>query len=222
MCTMAAGVPMYKGMGFGPVIVSLKAHPRGAGEVPASLQHYLEDDVVVTGWYPESDFIAMVECLARILQRDGVQDVWSYFGRVAAQRDLLGDQRGIPEARRVRVAGLYRRLASDEVLSLASWLGRAATLWSLYHDTGRMVIGTADAVSCGAVFRLYNPPPLPPHIIELNTAYYIEFARIAELPGAVRFAGEKPGPNGYLEWEVQCEPDPELEASLATLPRFRP
>jgi hypothetical protein len=215
---MGAGVPQYKGMGFWPVIAALKAHARGPSELPAALQHYFDDQVVVTGWYPEIDFIALLECLARVLQQDGMPDVWTYFGRVAARRDLAGTQELIPVERRVQVAGIYRRLASDEEIGVASWLVRVTKLWHLYHDTGHMVAGRSKALACGAVFRLYGYPLMTSNLAKMHTSYYDEYARIVELRAKVSFAGTREVANRFSEWELTCESEPAILSSLSTLP----
>jgi hypothetical protein len=209
---------MYKGTGFVPVISSLKAHPRGRGEVPAALQHYLDNPVLMTNWYPEKDFIALTECLAALIEQDGMKGVWTYFGKVAAERDLKGSQDRVPAARRARVAGVYRRFAADEAIGVGTWLTRMPALWALYHDTGRMVLGRSAASEQGAVFRLYEYSFMTPHMIELLTAYWSEYATIVGLRATLRFAGSFRGPAPYCEWELACEATPEVLHALAAFP----
>ena len=210
---------MYKGIGIAPVINALKMHARGRQEVPDALQHYLADDVVLTGWYPESDFIALTQSLARALESDGTRDVWSYFGRVAAARDLAGIQDSIPVERRARSAGLYRRFASDETVGLATWLVRVGKLWELYHDTGRLVIGRSPSLDCGALIRLLDfPLLLPSGMLQLLAAYYTEYARIMGLRVTVHFVGASTGKVACTEWEARCERTPENLEVIASLP----
>jgi hypothetical protein len=217
MPEMGKRVPMYKGIGVFPVVAALSAHARGPQAVPATLRHYLEESVVITEWYPESEFIELCQCLARVLEADGMTDVWSYFGRVAAERDLKGIQDAIPVERRVRLAGAYRRFAADELLSVTSWIQRLPKLWSLYHDSGNMVVGRASG-AYSAVLRLCGyPAPLPAHYLHLHAVYFAEYARFMNLNIGVRAAGTTPGLVPVSDWELDFEHTPEILRELSTL-----
>jgi hypothetical protein len=209
---------MYKGTGFVPVISSLKAHPRGPTEVPAAQQHYLHSQVLATEWYPERDFMALTECLARILEADGMADVWTYFGRVAAERDLKGTQQRIPVARRVKKAGIYRRFAEDELLGIGTWLGRMTQLWTVYHDTGRLVVGRSTGCEHDAVFRVYEYQFLTAHFIQLLTAYWSEYLTIVGLRATLRFARTTSTAWAYGEWELSCEQTADVAHALSAFP----
>jgi hypothetical protein len=220
---MDARVPMYKGIGFLPVVSALNGHARGPRAVPAELKHYLDDGVVITQWYPERDFIALCQCLADVLEADGMPNVWSYFGTVAAERDLKGAQDRIPAERRVRLAGAYRLFTANEVVSVTIWMQRLRQLWPLYHDTGHMVVGRIKGGACEAVLRLCGyPAPLPSNYVLLHTVYFSEYARFLNLNASLRFAQTTPGVAPISEWQLICEDGPELRRELEALPLLTP
>jgi hypothetical protein len=210
---------MYKGIGFLPVVAALRGHARGPRAVPAALTHYLADGVVVTQWYPETDFIELCQCLADVLEADGMPDVWRYFGSVAAERDLMGVQDRIPAERRVRLAGAYRLFTADEAISVTKWIQRLPKLWPLYHDTGHMVVGRTASATYEAVLRLCDyPSPLPKNYLLLHTVYFAEYARFLDLKAGVRFSQSTPGPAPITEWHLICEDTPEIQRELQALP----
>jgi hypothetical protein len=215
---MTASVPNYKGTGFVPVIASLKAHPRGAREVPPALQHYLDRQILSTDWYPERDFMALTECLARILERDGMRDVWTYFGKVAAERDLKGTQQQVPAARRIAKAGIYRSFAQDEEIGVSTFLARMTMLWSLYHDSGRMVVGRSPDSDRVALCRVYEYQFMTPHFTELLTAYWSEYVNMLSIRAALCFKRAVGGAEPFSEWDLTVERTPENLLALAALP----
>jgi len=103
-------------------VVKWLRHERTASQrlLPAHLQHYLDERVLVSSWYPEEDLLELIRALARILPLGG-GDVYEQIGRFGAREQL---------------AGLYRHLleGGDE-LSLPR---RGLVLWQTQHDSGRL------------------------------------------------------------------------------------
>lgn len=214
---MSAKVPHHKGTGVLPVVTALKAHPRGPQSLPAALRHYLQDPMVATEWYPESDLRGLLECLAGVLEQDGMRDVWDYFGRTAAQRDLKGSQSAIPAERRVKKAGLYRPFAGDEV-TIGTLFLRTSKLWRLYHDAGTLLAGRSVSDECGVIVRLTDFDVPTPGLARMHLAYNCEYARILGINVTGHVARARYEGDQFTEWNYRCERTPSNLASLALLP----
>jgi hypothetical protein len=214
---MSAKVPHHKGTGVLPVVTALKAHPRGPQSLPAALRHYLKDPMVATEWYPEDDLQALLRCLADVLERDGIRDVWDYFGRTAAQRDLKGSQAAIPAERRVKKAGHYRPFAGNEV-TLATLFLRMSTLWTLYHDTGTLVTGRSASDECCAIVRVMDFSLPTPGMTRMHLAYTCEYAKMVGINLTGRVARALYDGDRFTEWHYACERTPQNLESLALLP----
>lgn len=214
---MSAKVPHHKGTGVLPVVTALKAHPRGPQSLPAPLRHYLKDQMVATEWYPQADLHGLLECLAGVLKQDGMRDVWDYFGRTAAQRDLKGSQSAIPAERRVKKAGFYRPFAGEEV-TVATLFLRVSKLWTLYHDAGILLTGRGASDACCAIVRLTDFDLPNPDVARMNLAYTCEYARILGINITGRVARATYNGDRFTEWNYSCEPTPQNLQSLALLP----
>jgi hypothetical protein len=173
--------------------------------------------MVTTEWYPEDDFNALLRSLADVLERDGMRDVWDYFGQTAAQRDLNGSQAAIPVERRVKTAGLYRPFAGEE-LTVASLFLRLSNLWTLYHDVGRLVVGRSASDDCSAVVRLLDFDLPTPELVRMQTAYLCEYARILGINITGRVTRATRAGDPFHEWEYSCERTRHNAQSLALLP----
>jgi hypothetical protein len=214
---MSAKVPHHKGTGVLPVVAALKAHPRGPQSLPAALRHYLKDQMVATEWYPEDDLQALLRCLAEVLERDGMRDVWDYFGRTAAQRDLKGSQAAIPTERRVKKAGLYRPFAGEDV-TLATLFLRVSKLWTLYYDAGTLVTGRSASDEYSAIVRLTDFSLPTPDLTRMHLAYTCEYARILGINITGRVAHALYDGDHLTEWHYGCERTVQNLESLALLP----
>ena len=214
---MSGKVTHHKGTGVFPVVTALKAHPRGPQSVPAALRDYLTRSMVATEWYPQADLDALMQCLADVLEREGMRDVWDYFGRTAAQRDLKGSQAAIPTERRVKTAGLYRPFAGDEV-TIATLFNRMGKLWTLYHDAGRVLAWRTASDEARVIVRLLDYHLADAKLARMLLAYSCEYGRILgiEITGrVVRITGEGAP---FNEWEYSCEATRQNLESLALLP----
>ena len=90
--------------------------------LPEELHHYLDQRILVSEWYPESDQLALVRVLGRFMPK-GEGDPWELMGRFTAERDL---------------GGLYKSLIrqGDPVATLKN----GALFWGRYHDTGHVTV----------------------------------------------------------------------------------
>jgi hypothetical protein len=173
--------------------------------------------MVATEWYPQADLDTLLDCLADVLERDGMRDVWDYFGRTAAQRDLKGSQSAIPAERRVKTAGLYRPFAGEKV-TIATLFQRLSRLWTLYHDTGRLLAGRAASDAGLVIVRLMDfDLPKPDHA-RMLLAYSSEYGRILGINLTGRVAHTTCTGDAFNQWEYGCEPTRENIESLALLP----
>jgi hypothetical protein len=215
---MAAVVPRFKGTGLLPVVKALRLHPSGPSSVPIALRHYLDDYVVSGGWYPEQDYFALVQVLAELIRRDGrLMDVWEYFGKTSAQRDLAGMQMLVPERSRLDEVGAYRGFINNEATSVYSMFVRTSKLWSMYHDTGRMTAGRTLLPSVVSV-RLFDFKFPARGLLELQTAYMCEYARLAGNSLSGRVSHSTIAGDPFCEWEYTCEPTEDVLQSIAQLP----
>jgi len=87
--------------------------------LPSHLLGYLEDRILVSCWYPEEDFLAILRTLAKVLPDPGM-DMYEFMGRISARADM---------------AGIYAHLLREG--DPATTLRRTAIIWGLYHDTGK-------------------------------------------------------------------------------------
>lgn len=84
------------------------------------LRHYLEEDVAVAAWYPETDLLALVQAIASMLPGD---------------RDAVLEEMGRTSVRE-HLDGAYGHLivgGNERNLNI-----RAQSLWSSMHDSGTL------------------------------------------------------------------------------------
>jgi len=92
---------------------------RARAVLPPSLHRYLEERVLVSTWYPETDLLGLLVALGAILP--AAPDPFAFMGRHTAHEHLSGIYRG-----HLRPGQLEQMLAG------------AGPLWRNYHDTGDM------------------------------------------------------------------------------------
>jgi hypothetical protein len=109
-----------KGTAILSIVKALRAGRDEAREaLPQALHHYLENRVLVSEWYPESDQLELLRALSKIIPDQGM-DPWEFMGRFTARRDL---------------SGLYKNMFRPG--DPAGTLKGGVVLWKSYHDTGR-------------------------------------------------------------------------------------
>jgi hypothetical protein len=123
------GIPVakIKGTGMLPVVKNLRANKEAAKKVlPLELQGYLEERIIVFGWYAAEDHLALLKALVTILPQEPAQS-YEILGRASAREDL---------------SGVYRNaLKEGDPLGM---LRAGALVWRNYHDTGRILITPED------------------------------------------------------------------------------
>lgn len=133
-------------------------HKQGAVTLPEHLEHYLKDDILISNWYPESDFRDLMLLVGRALQPTIQGSVWRYLGKQGAARD---------------VAGVY-----------ANWLRKGdpeRTLqqlihgWTTVRDTGRMATQQIAPNHVEASMRAY--PFMCSELAEVNAGYIAEMVK---------------------------------------------
>ncbi|HVU04215.1 MAG TPA: hypothetical protein VHE30_20800 [Polyangiaceae bacterium] len=209
---------LHRGTGVLPVVHGLKMLPGGREMVPEALRHYLETPVAVADWYPEADYETLIQILASLIPPRSVGgDVWAYFGRTAAQRDLAGLQEALAPAARMQSVGAYRRLAEGArgVLGLAL---RTMKLWGLYHDAGELVAFRKEDAPGILVVQIRRFSFPCDGLVDLQLAYMAEFGRLVGVRMEGRVTQSTVRGDPVCEYEFRVEPTPENLASLAKLP----
>lgn len=216
---MPAKTPRHKGTGLLPVVHGLKILPGGRDVVPEHLQHYLSDRLLPSAWYPERDYDELIQALAGLIPPESVGgDVWAYFGRAAAQRDLAGQQDTVSEGARIEAAGAYKRLMQGVSGGVAGLALRTMKLWGLYHDTGRITVQRSRGDDATMILRIVDFPFAVRGMIDLQMAYILEFGRLVKVPLHGKLTRATTDGDPFCEWEYRAERTPENVASLAQFP----
>jgi hypothetical protein len=101
---------------LGPIKFLRKQREQALAQLPPALHRYLEEDVRLSAWYPEGDFVELIRAAARIAP-----------GEPDATIELMGAA-GVREH-----IGVYGELMKS-VRSSSS----VFALWSAQHDTGKL------------------------------------------------------------------------------------
>lgn len=206
--------PCIKGTAVVPLVLALKNLPSPRDVVPRTLWKYLDEHIVVSGWYPERDVFQLLEALVKTIDPQQVGgDVWHFLGTVSAQRDIGGSQSQIPEENRVVGQGLYRHYAHSGE-DVDSFMKRALRLWSQYHDTGTMEIRGARVATNTVVLRLVGFQIPVEGYVRLQVGYTEEYGRLVGIPlhGKVVRSTAKGDP--FCEWDYTFERTPASEAYI--------
>jgi hypothetical protein len=129
---------------------------RALEALSSELHHYLDHTrVMVSSWYPEEDFLALLKAQAKLLG-----GALEQMGEVGARYDLTG---------------VYKALVrpGDPVATLKNGAG----LWRNYHDSGRIVVTSLEPKSVRV--ELHDYPIVDGDLCRLNTGYFAEGLRIA-------------------------------------------
>ena len=113
-----------KGTGISTVLKLLKM--QGVSTLPEPLAHYFDRQILVASWYPEIDFLDLLQVLS-LSAPSTEKDPWKWMGRAVAHVDLL-------------------QIYSFMVQKGSPWgtLQRLPRLWRLYHDSGRADVGLIE------------------------------------------------------------------------------
>ena len=208
--------PKHKGVGLAAIVKGLNANAKAAAAVPEAQRGYLSSGILPSGWYPERDYNVLLITLADSIDRQAVDDVWAYFGRTAARRDVAGDQESIPARSRTETAGVYRNLRGGQPNDVPGLCLRLSKIWGMYHDSGRIVFTRHALRPHVLVGRLHEFAFPVRGMAELQTAFSVEFAQLSgiEINGSLeRFEAGA----ARCEWHYQLAATAENLASLASL-----
>lgn len=208
--------PQHKGTGLIPIVAGLRAHPNVREELPPHLHRYLDEAVLPSAWYPEEDYVALLEAFAaKVDPAAAGGNVWAFIGRVAAQRDLAGDQDSLPPPSRTMASGLYRQFVKAEPADAPAFFLRATKLWQLYRDTGHLEVFRGSGTDV-VVLRLSGYEFSLPRLVDVQTAYFLEFAKLSGLKMEARAVPTTK--RDTTDWEFVLEPDPRSLDWIASLP----
>lgn len=211
--------PSQKGTSVLPVVLALKQHPDREKLVPANLWKYFDEPVLISGWYPERDYWVLIAALVKTIDPGAVGgDVWRYFARFSAQRDIGGQEVKAAADDTKPTAGVYRNFAAVDATDPESFFRRGARLWGQYHDTGRMeIVGGRPEVNA-VIMRLIGFVIPIEGFVRLQGYYLEEYGRLVsiDLTSTVTRSTAKGDP--ICEWEHRLGRSPETEAYVASLP----
>jgi hypothetical protein len=200
--------------------MALKQHPDGRKLVPARLWKYFDEHLIVSGWYPERDYWVLIEALVKTIDPASVGgDVWRYFAKFSAQRDIGGQAVKATENDSSGSKGVYRNFASVDPGDPENFFRRATRLWSQYHDTGRMEVTGARPGGNGVVMRLSGFVIPMEGFVRLQGYYLEEYGSLVgiELTSSVTKSTARGDP--FCEWEHRLSESAAANAYVASLPR---
>lgn len=95
--------------------------------LPRRLHKYLDTQILVSQWYPDDDFLELLEGLTRVLPTMP-GDVWAWIGAQAAESNF---------------AGVYAALVRPG--DPAATLRRYPRIWRMHHDAGEAIVRQEEA-----------------------------------------------------------------------------
>ncbi len=208
--------PCQKGSSVLPVVQRLKAHPDREKLVPEALWKYFGDHLLVSGWYPEQDYFALLQALVKTIDPKTVGgDVWRFFAKYSVQRDIGG---GDAEAASAPTKGVYRNFASDADADPEQLFKRAVRLWSQYHDSGTMQVVGGRVRTNSVVVQLVGFTIPVDGFVRLQGYYLEEFGRVLGIALESKVTRSTARGQPLCEWEYVLERTPASEAYVASLP----
>lgn len=130
-----------KGTAMLNTVKTLRAMRDEAAKVlPVELLHYLDQRILVSEWYPESDQLGLLRALVQIVPDQGM-DPWEFMGRFTAKHDL---------------SSLYKSMIREDDPS--GTLRNGALLWRTYHDTGRCTVTLEGESAAMVTLEEYGMP----------------------------------------------------------------
>jgi hypothetical protein len=211
--------PCQKGTSFLPVVAQLKSHPDRDKLVAEHLHKYFDDHLLVSAWYPERDYFALLQALVKTIDPKTVGgDVWRFFAKFSVQRDLAGAAVGKNPTEGAR--GVYRNFASTTGTDPEQLFRRATKLWGQYHDSGTMQIVGGRTKTNGVIMQLVGFHIPVEGFVRLQGYYLEEFGRLVGVDVESKVTHSTARGDAHCEWEHTLGRTPVSEAYVASLPAF--
>jgi hypothetical protein len=215
--TLVARDPRQKGTSVLPVVAALKALPDRQKLVPQHLWKYFDDHLLVSGWYPERDYFALLEALAKTIDPKTVGgDVWRYFAKFSVQRDIAGAT--LPGSISTDAKGVYRSYASVDGGDPEQFFRRAVKLWGQYHDTGTMQISGGRVETNSVVVELVGFHIPTEGFVRLQGYYLEEYGRVVGLALESKVTRSTARGGSSCEWDYALARTLASETYVASLP----
>ena len=198
--------PSQKGTSVLPVVLALREHPGGRSLVPYHLQRkYLDEPILVSGWYPEQDYWLLIDALVKTVDpATAGGDVWRYFARFSAQRDI---------------GGVYRSFAQGDAAEPEGFFRRAVRLWGQYHDTGKLEVVGSRPETNAVVMRLAGFFIPIEGFVRLQGYYLEEFGRLVGLEVKSTVTRSTARGDALCEWVHELGRASANDAYVKSLPR---
>lgn len=201
------------------MVLGLKQHADHEKLVPASLLKYFREPVLVSGWYPERDYWVLIAALVKTIDPTTAGgDVWRYFAKFSAQRDIGGQDVKVAGEERAANAGVYRSFATVEAGDVTSFFARVVRLWSQYHDTGRMEVVGGQPTANAVVMRLVGFTIPIEGFVRLQGYYLEEYGRLVGIAITSKVTRSTANGDPFCEWEHRLGRSPAADAYVASLP----
>jgi hypothetical protein len=215
----SVGAAQHKGTGLLHVIEALGAIPDARKHVQKDLWHYLDGQILPSGWYPERHYGLLLEALASALDPKAVGgNVWHFIGRTAAKRDLAGAPTAAPASNRPGGSGLYRAFVKEAASETSAFFLRAKKLWHLHHDTGEWELLRRVERDATVVLRLTGFRFAVESMEQMYEAYLLEFASLSGVDMASRLMMSPRRGDAHYEWDHTLTPSTQTAEWLQTLP----
>jgi hypothetical protein len=202
--------------------MALKQHPDRERLVPRNLWKYFEAPMLVSGWYPERDYWVLIEALVKTIDPASVGgDVWRYFAKFSAQRDIGGQEVKATASDTANHKGIYRHFANGSAVDIEGFFLRAARLWGQYHDSGRLEIVGGRRETNGVVMRLLGFQIPIEGFVRLQGYYLEEYGRLIGIELESSVTRSTTDGDLFCEWEHRLARTPATEAFVESLPSVR-
>jgi hypothetical protein len=205
-----------------PVVAALKAHPNGKSLVPMALGKYFDEHLLVSAWYPERDYFALLEALVKTIDARAVGgDVWRYFAKFSVQQDIAGGGPGGGGGAGTSAGagkGVYRNFGTSAVGDPEQLFRRGIKLWSQYHDTGTMRIAGWRPMTERVVMQLTGFQIPIEGFVRLQGYYLEELGRVVGVAVESTVTRSTARGHPYCEWELDLAPTPSSQAYVGALP----
>ncbi len=211
-------LPSQKGTSFLPVVEALKQRPDCRKLVPEPLWKYFDQHMLVSGWYPERDYWVFIEALVKVLERETRSDVWRYFAKFSAERDIGG--KATTGAGSKATVGVYKTYATGDASDPEKFFRRAQKLWSQYHDTGTMELAGGRIATNSVFLRLVAFQIPIDGFVRLQGYYLEEFGKLIGLDVDSKVLRSTAQGHPFCEWECILGRSEQTEAFVASLPQL--